>query len=717
MSFNYSILSYNKIEEIDEKEPIPTPTFYSSYEEEKNEENLKFYYSFYLNHNFKIEANNTNNNRSYSTPSLMLITNKNKIDNKEKKKNDSNDSQENIGNIIKLKNNNNKSNDLKEKKNLKLKSYKEKMIYNIKGKKYIDNTKQKKTSNKKQNMINKSKSRNKKDNCLKNGDSTISNITIKNENTKHRVEFDNKSQNINVYINNNIYNFKISNRNQSTNESFQKNISIENKVKNYTNKKNLKFPKKDKEEIAKKKIIQNYIFSMQNNKPNNPNDHANSNLKTNKKYSNGKNTNKIDIINNHHKNKIKDINFSNINNDTPKTINSNENTNKNLKNIDNNTLSNNSVISSITNNLITNGNIISKIGSLKINQIKKIVPKNGLFNIISFLDSKDINSIIESRNKKLILLINKSIFDAYHLNIKQHLEKYKEFLDILKYSLVYSKVKDLLRIDLTITIRFIDKNNKISALNPKHFQLIYLYEYLKTKKSTNDKLYDVYSFDLYCNKKEIETRINKEFNGIYLSKQISIISIDKNDEIINIQPILPFKIDDKGIFNLEIFSKNNFVNPNNLKIKLQYKDLYKNIKELKNKNIDNIRINEYEYICKYWKRVKYDYKNVNEILKEKIAKSLQTVKNIVKKWFNPYFIIKDIFYDNIGLSVYKFHLVANECGMLINNNLNMKIIVKDNGDYVENEIKKNNLLFEKRGIFEVRKGENIIFYLAMNENI
>jgi hypothetical protein len=127
------------------------------------------------------------------------------------------------------------------------------MTNNIKEKKYIDNTKQKKNSNKKQNMVNKSKSRNKKDNCLKNGDSTISNITIKNENTKHRVEFDNKSQNINVYINNNIYNFKISNRNQSTNESFQKNISVENKVKKYTNKKKLKFPKKDKEEIAKKK--------------------------------------------------------------------------------------------------------------------------------------------------------------------------------------------------------------------------------------------------------------------------------------------------------------------------------------------------------------------------------------------------------------------------------------------------------------------------------
>ena len=79
-----------------------------------------------------------------------------------------------------------------------------------------------------------------------------------------------------------------------------------------------------------------------------------------------------------HCSSLTDINLSNINNDTPKTINRNENTNKNLKNIDNNTLSNNTVISSTTNNLITNANIISKIGSLKINQLKKIVPNLAL---------------------------------------------------------------------------------------------------------------------------------------------------------------------------------------------------------------------------------------------------------------------------------------------------------------------------------------------------
>ena len=63
-----------------------------------------------------------------------------------------------------------------------------------------------------------------------------------------------------------------------------------------------------------------------------------------------------------------------------------------------------------------------------------------------------------------------------------------------------------------------------------------------------------------------------------------MFGLDKNDDIIHIQPILPFKINDKGIFNLEIYSiSNGFVNPSNLKIKLKSKDLNKSINGFKNK--------------------------------------------------------------------------------------------------------------------------------------
>ena len=78
------------------------------------------------------------------------------------------------------------------------------------------------------------------------------------------------------------------------------------------------------------------------------------------------------------------------------------------------------------------------------------------------------------------------------------------------------------------------------------------------------------------------------------------------------------------------------------------------------------------------------------------------------------FFIKDVFHGNIGLSVFKLNLIANKVGIMINDNLNIKIKINDKKEYVENEIKKNNLFFEKNIVFQIRKGENIIFYLSLN---
>ena len=736
MSLNYSILSYNKIEEIDEQKPISTPSSDSFEEDNEEEDNLKLYYSFYLPHKHKIEDNNlfANNNRSHSTPSLILITNINNNDTNNNKNNNKNNnsenSEENMNSIINLKSSNMKSNNLDDKKIIT--SYFNKDNVNSFNQNNrtnnINSIKTKKNSKKIKTSVDKSRSRsrNKIENSCKNTDSSISNITIKNEFTKQRIEYDNKSQNINVYINNNIFNVKVSNKEESINEindKFLKNATIENKTKNYISKNNLKNPKK--EEINKKKVVNNYIS---NAKPKNVNNYNNNMIYNKKKINDKKNKfikdfSDIKRINSTNKKNIANINITNINNIPPPVqINRNNNPTKKLKNIDNNTFNNNFLTSTHNNNNNTNNNAITNINintnklvSLKINQFKRISKKNGLFNLLTFLNSEDIKNIIETKNKKLLLLIKKSIFDAYYSNIKQYLLKYTEYFEVLKYNLIFSKIKDLLRIDITVSIRFIDKNNKITNNSPKYVQLIYLYEYFNPKKNNKNRLYDCYCFDLFCGKNEMEKNANKEFKGIYFSKQINFFGIDKNDELINIQPILPFKINDRGIFNLEIYSNNCFINPKKFSIKLKIKELNNHLKELKIKDINDVRINEYEYICKYWKNAKDINEKLNKKLKPNIIKNLKLVKNVLRKWFEPYFIIKDIYYDNVGLSIYKFHLIANECGVLINNNLSVRIIVKDNNNYIENEIKKNNLLFEKRGVFEIRKGENLIFYLAMTE--
>ena len=174
-------------------------------------------------------------------------------------------------------------------------------------------------------------------------------------------------------------------------------------------------------------------------------------------------------------------------------------------------------------------------------------------------------------------------------------------------------------------------------------------------------------------------------------------NIDKNDELISVQPILPFKFNDKGIFNFEIFSNQNlFINPRSLRLKLNIIDINSN------NDINALRKNEYETICKYWK--------IKGGLNEK---RIETYKAIIKEWFDKFFFVKEIFYADIGLLVFKFNLVANQCGILKNPNLNIKIIIKEKEDFIENEIKKNNLLFERNNTFQIRQGENLIFYISM----
>ena len=814
MSYNDSILSYNKIKEIEECKPMSPPSISS----ENFEQNELFYYSFYLPSKNDIEQNNIKLiNKSYSSPSLFRIQYKTKnitlstahLFSTEKltSNRDYKNSHKFLQSSLKEKLNNNQSKNINENITLPFENnynfnfnsniYQKDSRTKKEGKsfsiKYMENNKDNnekdkvytkvKDINKRANNIdlnnianNKNENSNinnnnnkdifiskitkktnfiyqqkkvtrnyniNKKNTMKKVDSGINDdITLKNEsiirsksnskmvqneskitvkslekNINNRVEFDSKNQNIHIYINNNIFNFKL------------------NSNKNYDTKKNAKNAK-NRNTVN----IDNYInFSEKITSPLSS---------AAKKVINDKNVKSKDLCFNknntfNNNNKIRNIQSINcVKNEKPKPIKIPiqipiSNNNKNLINIDNNTIysESNKKIND-TNKKISNSDKIysninenenenlKKNNKLKISQLmrvlneNKIRNKNGLFNIITFLDQKDIINLLETRNRKLRLLINKSIYDEYYLRIKENIKKYQEFLEVIRYSLIYSKVKGLLRIDLMLTIRFNNSGKKITSNSPLHFKLIYLYEYLKKiSKNDTNKLYDCYGFDLFYknnNKKEndindIQNRNDEdEFKGVYLSKQIANFRYDKNDELLNIQSILPFNIGDKGIFNIEIYSSNNyFINPFSIKIKLKSLDLNKSIKELNNKKLENIRINEYEYICKHWlKEEELNYNKNNNIA---------LVKKVIKKWFEPYFKIKNIFFGNVGLSVYKFHLVADRIGILFNNNINIKIIIKDSDDYVENEVKKNNLLFERNNSFEIRKGENIIFYLSMNE--
>ena len=380
--------------------------------------------------------------------------------------------------------------------------------------------------------------------------------------------------------------------------------------------------------------------------------------------------------------------------------------------------------------LILNVNLKKNIQHLKISQFKKIMNNNGITNILRFLDYYDIINIFKTKNKKIYILINEALANSYYINIKHSLLKYNNIIELLKCNIVKSQIKDSLKIDLILNIRFkktkykyMILNNKkekitINFMEPLYFQFLYLYNYyqkikpqieLLTKEELDKqnntkklKMYDYYSFDLYPDDFLDDYDISN--NQIFLSKELPIKEKDNNN-LANIQPILPFLLNDKAIINLELYtSDNGFVNPESIKIIVKENYLRNNLKILNDKNINNPRISDYEELCGHWKNI-YNYDNHNSIIK------------MIKMTFNPFFEINNIFFENIGVYIFKVFLKAVKVGELNEKKIiGIKIKIKEKSEYIENEIRKNNLLFERRDIFELRVGDELIYYFCLKSN-
>jgi hypothetical protein len=84
--------------------------------------------------------------------------------------------------------------------------------------------------------------------------------------------------------------------------------------------------------------------------------------------------------------------------------------------------------------------------------------------------------------------------------------------------------------------------------------------------------------------------------------------------------------------------------------------------------------------------------------------------------FKPNFEIIRVLFDDIGYLVFKVFLKAIKTGVIDNKEeIGIKFIIKEKKDIIENEVKKNDLLFEHSNTFELRVGDRIIFYLTNNK--
>lgn len=169
-----------------------------------------------------------------------------------------------------------------------------------------------------------------------------------------------------------------------------------------------------------------------------------------------------------------------------------------------------------------------------------------------------------------------------------------------------------------------------------------------------------------------------------------------------IQPIQSFRNDDLIIFYINLYSAQGFIDLKYAKFILTTESIPP-IQLPNNKTeIDYLdpRICEMELMKNRWKDITY-FPN-NDLIFDKIVKI-----------FNNCFNIEKIIYDDVGYVIFKIFLKAERAGLIpTTDELGITIRVKDENEIIKNEVKKNNLIYEKRNILELRKNDTLIFYLS-----
>ena len=359
-------------------------------------------------------------------------------------------------------------------------------------------------------------------------------------------------------------------------------------------------------------------------------------------------------------------------------------------------------------------------GIFNISQFNRILKNNSsnILHILRFFDYFDLINLLRTKNKKLILLLNKSLAQEYYSQIKKEISQYQNFFELIKCEIVYSKIKEALKVDLIINIRLREQKN---VVDPLFYKLAYTYNFYQKKKNSKElitkeeselqnkihteKICDYYSFDYYPSNNNInKSQSTKDKNRIiFISKELPIIGKDSNN-IATVQPILPLEGGDQGFLNFEIYNaENGFINANSIKIYLKYLNLKYHLKKLKKIGINDIRISDYEELCSYWKNINlYQFSDI--------------IKNWVKGFFGKFFEIKNILFENVGILIFKVHLKAVKIGE-INSKKQVGINIKIKGKYdaIKNEIRKNNLLFERREVAEIKIGDEILYYFCLKQ--
>ena len=164
-----------------------------------------------------------------------------------------------------------------------------------------------------------------------------------------------------------------------------------------------------------------------------------------------------------------------------------------------------------------------------------------------------------------------------------------------------------------------------------------------------------------------------------------------------------------AFFNLVLFSENGDLDVNEIKMDVVLKplpliDYYYEFPLKINQNKYFIRYCELEINKTVWNDINQFKHN------EKYSSISDVIKNKILEIFSGLFILEKLIYCDVGYFIFKIILKASKIGEIYTDRIGTSIIVKDCP--VENEIKKNSLLYENCNKLELRLGDCLIFYIS-----
>ena len=326
------------------------------------------------------------------------------------------------------------------------------------------------------------------------------------------------------------------------------------------------------------------------------------------------------------------------------------------------------------------------IANLNIKKFVNLSDKS-IYNILSF--RPEIYSELINSNKLIKKRINLCLENIYLPAINDFKIKYKNLLSIIKYSFIQKKINSFNSdnnyiLDLILQCKIITKKIKLSIeISCNYF--------------SNKEKYDyVWIFDIQ-KKSSIKKWISSEIN--------TSRNFQKNQAISYSSQISPFSYEDEIQIPINIFNIKNGVNPYSLEwcepiISYVEPEIYEKTKFINKINFDPLRACEVEMQILYW--------SLNLSEKQNI------LVNEVKKFFENFFLIKNIWANSCKYDFYKLEMTPIKKGLLSKNKFcSFDICIVDEDAPTKNEIQciyfLNTNSFSNK--MDIKLGNDLILYI------